>query len=158
MTIAANLAKFLEHRRTHYDLVRHAPTDSSLQSARAAHVPPEQIAKGVLLDDGEHLLLTVVPASCHVQLGDLREQLGRPVRLAEEQRIREVFEDCVPGAIPAIGPAYGLETIIDERLVEQSEIYFEAGDREHLLHMQGGDFVALLRGCKSGRFCSPIQQ
>jgi len=156
MTIAANLAKFLEHRHIDFQMISHRPTGSSLQSARAAHVPPSQLAKAVLLDDGEHLLLTVVPASCHVQLGDLRKQLGRPVRMAEEHQIAEIFDDCAPGAIPAVGPAYGLETILDEQLVEQPQVYFEAGDHEHLLRMEGGDFVAMLRGCKSGRFCTPI--
>ena len=156
MTIAANLARFLERHNVDYEVVSHAPTGSSLQSARAAHVPPERIAKAVLIEDGEHLLLTVLPGTCHVQLGKLREQLGRPVRLAAEERIAEIFEDCAPGALPAIGPAYGLETVLDEQLVEQPEVYFEAGDHEHLVQMACGDFVALLRGCKSGRFCSPI--
>jgi len=156
MTIAANLAKFLEHRHVDYQVVSHAPTGSSLQSARAAHVPPERIAKAVLIDDGEHLLLTVLPGTCHVQLGELRQQLGRPVRLAAEERVAEVFDDCAAGAIPPIGPAYGLETVLDERLIEQPEIYFEAGDHEHLLQMACGDFIALLRGCKSGRFCRPV--
>jgi len=43
-----------------------------------------------------------------------------------------------------LGPAYNLETIIDETLAEQPDIYFEAGDHEQLVHVSGETFETLL--------------
>jgi hypothetical protein len=42
------------------------------------------------------------------------------------------------------------------KFLEHRHVDYEARDREHLVQMDCSDFVGLLRGCKSGRFCSPI--
>jgi len=56
-----------------------------------------------------------------------------------------MFPDCELGAVPALGPAYKLDTVVDESLRGQEEIYFEAGDHEELIRVSGGDFESLLQ-------------
>jgi Ala-tRNA(Pro) deacylase len=48
------------------------------------------------------------------------------------------------GAIPPIGLLYDIDTIVDDALLEQPEVYFEAGDHEQLIHMRSEDFRKLL--------------
>jgi Ala-tRNA(Pro) deacylase len=43
-----------------------------------------------------------------------------------------------------MGPAYGLETVVDDVLAEQPDIYFEGGDHEQLIHVSAEAFHALL--------------
>jgi Ala-tRNA(Pro) deacylase len=50
-----------------------------------------------------------LPASSHIQFGQLRKQLGTDVDMANEEQIETLFVDCEPGAVPALGAAYGLK-------------------------------------------------
>jgi prolyl-tRNA editing enzyme YbaK/EbsC (Cys-tRNA(Pro) deacylase) len=58
------------------------------------------------------------------------------LRLATEAKLKYLLKDCEPGAVPPLGAAYGLETVWDDSLLEQSDTYFEAGDHETLVHMK----------------------
>ena len=46
--------------------------------------------------------------------------------------------------MPPFGNVYELETIVDDSLAEQSEIYFEAGDHEQLIHVSAETFETLM--------------
>ena len=46
--------------------------------------------------------------------------------------------------IPSVGPAYGMETLVDDTIAEQPEIYFEAGDHEQLIQVSTEVFEALM--------------
>ena len=56
-----------------------------------------------------------------------------------------MFADCEPGAIPPVGQAFGMETIIDDSLNECQDIYMEAGDHEDLIHLKGTAFRRLMQ-------------
>ena len=63
-----------------------------------------------------------------------------------------VFDDCEVGSIPALGQAYGLTVLVDESLLEQNEVYFEAGDHTELVRMRGEDFEYLMATAGHGYF------
>ena len=70
--------------------------------------------------------------------------MNRNLGLAAESELGNLFFDCEIGALPALGPAYGVETVVDDALAEQPDIYFEAGDHEQLIHVSAETFQALL--------------
>ena len=76
---------------------------------RPAGFQADRVAKAVVLRDEYGYVLAILPASHHIRLQDLRMQLGLDVDLAAEYEIEELFDDCVPGAIPPVGECYGLE-------------------------------------------------
>jgi len=82
----------------------------------------------------------------------LSRQLDRKLRLASESDLPSLFGDCELGAIPAVGPAYGMLTVMDDRLREQPEIYFEAGDHEELIHMKQEEFTVLMHDAAHAGF------
>ncbi len=63
-----------------------------------------------------------------------------------------LFEDCETGAIPPLGPAYQIETFLDEALTSLANVYFEAGDHENLVHTSGDNFKKLLSGVRHGNY------
>lgn len=146
---------FLGRHHLAYEMVSHAPTDSSLDSARSAHVPPARVAKGVLLNADGKYVLAVTRADCHLNLGALRRQLQADVGLATREDLEKVFDDCVLGAVPPLGPAYGIESIWDDELGKEPDLYFELGDHAHLIHMSTRDFLALLGNERHGSFSEP---
>lgn len=58
----------------------------------------------------------------------------------------------VLAVLPALGPAYGLEVVIDDSLTDESEIYFEGGDHASLVHVSGSTFRQLLSDARHARF------
>ncbi|HEY0630043.1 MAG TPA: YbaK/EbsC family protein [Sphingomicrobium sp.] len=154
MSIAPQLRQYLDETKAEYDLIVHTPTQSALDTARSCDIPAEQVAKAVLLDtaDDEHLL-AVIPSDRKVELSELRSELGRKPRLANEAEIGTLFRDCEIGAVPPVG--YDIPTIVDEALEKQADVYFEAGDHKSLVHMDGAEFARVMKGARHGQFSEP---
>ncbi len=144
MSIANRVSEYLAEQGADFDILSHPHSSTSLESAQLAHVAGQRIAKSVVLGDERGYLLAVLPASCRVDLGELHRLTNRNLGLATEQEVGALFEDCEPGAVPPFGNVYDMDTIVDESLVEQSDIYFEAGDHECLVHVSAETFENLL--------------
>jgi Ala-tRNA(Pro) deacylase len=157
MGMAMKLADYLRAHAVQFDLLTHSHTGNSLQSAEAMHLPPRCLAKAVVLEDEKaRMVMAVLPASCKLQLGELRSRTGRMLRLATEAELQARFDDCAPGAVPPIGTAYGMETILDDSLMTLPEVYFEAGDHQTLVRVKTRDFVGLLEGASHMPFSAPM--
>ena len=152
MPIAGTLQEYLDDHGIDYELVSHPHSDSSMQTAALAHVPGHQLAKSVLLEDDDGYLMVVLPSTHRVRLGILHKQLERPLGLATEPELGALFPDCETGAIPPVGEAYGISTLLDESLKGCSDIYFEAGDHSELVHLSGREFQRMMEGVPLGRF------
>lgn len=152
MAVADTVHGFLGQHALEYDLVPHPHTGSSHETAQAAHISEDHVAKAVLVKDAAGYAMVVVPAANWVEMKHLRRELNRDLHLAEEQEIASLFSDCEAGAVPPLGPAYGIETFLDETLVSLANVYFEAGDHEQLIHMSGEDFQSLLSGVRRGHY------
>ena len=152
MTIALTLERYLDAKNVKYDVIAHQPTMSSVQTAQACHIPGDRLAKAVVLRDEVGYALAVLPASHHIRLSELRKQFGDDVTLATEREIEELFQDCVRGAIPAIGECYGLDMVVDDSIEEQPEVYFEGGDHATLVHMTHAQFARMTAEARHGSF------
>lgn len=150
MALAETVKKYLESGGFQYQLVRHPQSSSTRESADAAAVPVDHIAKGVVLKDSKGFVTAAIPGSNWLKLHKLQDELDRPLELAAERDVERLFGDCQPGAVPCLGIAYGLETVVDEELDSLAFIYFEAGDHETLVRVTGEDFGRLLRGMRRG--------
>jgi Ala-tRNA(Pro) deacylase len=156
MAIAITVSDYLESRGVKYDVVSHEYTESALQSAVTAGIPSRQMAKAVVLEDHEgKRLLAVLPSQNKIRLRHLGETLGRDLHMVQEERLEHSFQDCSPGAIPAIGHAYSMEVVYDDALTDQRELYFEAGDHHQLIHLTREDFLELMENGRHCRFSSP---
>ena len=152
MAMAMSLKAFFESHPLHYSVVHHDFTESSQRTAAAAHQSGRKVAKSVLLKDDQGYLLAVLPATHRLHLGELHRALDRRLGLATEGEVAALFGDCAVGAIPPAGMLYHIDTLVDEELLAQDDIYFEAGDHEQLIHMNQEDFVGLLGNARRGRF------
>jgi Ala-tRNA(Pro) deacylase len=153
--IATRLKWYLDVHRICYEVVHHEHVNTSRGCARAARLPEGRVAKCVLLEDERGYLLAILPASRRVDLTRIRRQLKRPLALASESELGLVFGDCEVGAVPALGRAYGIPTLVDDSLLRMPDLYFEAGDHEDLVHLSGSAFRALLGNALHGRIGRP---
>jgi len=154
MSISTRLTDYLDRHGAQYEILEHEPSRTSAETARSAHVPPGQLAKSVLLEDDSGCMLAVVPADKSVMLGQLSTMLGRRgLHLCDEQRVASLFDDCAPGAVPPVGMAWGIETIVDDELDDNDFVYMEGGDHEQLLRMSAEQFRDLMNPALHGHFC-----
>lgn len=152
MGIAITLAQFLAERGVKYDVVEHPHAVTASESAKTSHISPNRLAKAVVLKGEDGFMLAVLPASSHIEFGRLRKQLGADLDMASEEQIETLFLDCEPGAVPALGAAYGLKVIVDDSLANEPEIYLEGGDHASLVHISGSTFQGLLADARHARF------
>ncbi|TMH09097.1 MAG: YbaK/EbsC family protein [Betaproteobacteria bacterium] len=153
MSLSPRLTTYLQQSGAQYQVCMHAHSRTSAETARMAHVPEHQLAKSVILEDERGCVLAVVPADARVQVGAVARMLGRSsLRLSDETKIGTVFDDCELGAVPAFGMAWGVETVVDEELERNHEVYVEGGDHEQLLRMSGMQFSNLMGSARHGHF------
>lgn len=156
MSIAPTLKRYLTAENIQYDVIPHDPTASSARTAEACRISGDRLAKAIVLRRDAGYMLAVLPASHHLRLSDLRDQLGDNVELARESEIDPLFPDCAHGAIPPIGQCYALPLVVDDSIDAQPDIYMEAGDHQTLLHMGHAQFAHLMGNARRGRFSEKL--
>ena len=155
MSIASRLRAFLAERGVSYEVLPHVPAGTSSETAQMAHVPGASLAKAVVVESGEHCAVVVLPATEQVHLGELRQELGDTYALATEDAVEQLFPDCELGSVPPFGQAYGLDVMVDDRLLEHERVFVQSGDRAELLSLAGHDFRRLMEGARHGHYGHP---
>jgi Ala-tRNA(Pro) deacylase len=145
MFVSHTVMSYLDRLGVEHDVVTHRHTACSTETARAARVERAQLAKAVLMRGHDDYVLAVVPASRHVNPAALQRLLGGDeMMLADEEELPFIFRDCEAGALPIVGHAFGLRTAYDDDLLRMPDVYFEAGDHEHLVHLRHEAFMQIL--------------
>jgi len=139
-----------------YDVIPHDPTVSSARTAEACRISGDRLAKAIVLRINAGYMLAVLPASHHLRLSDLKDQLGVNVEIAEEPESDPLFADCAHGDVPPLGHCYALPLIVDDSIEGQPEIYIEAGDHETLLRVSHAQFARLMENARHGRFSEKL--
>jgi len=157
MTVPTRLSSYIDRCGASYELCAHEPSRTSAETAHRAHVLPHQLAKPVILEDELGFVMAVVPADKSVAVEEVAYMLGRKdLRLSHEDRIARVFDDCERGAVPPVGMAWGLETVVDAELESNDVVYLEGGDHELLLRMPHDEFHRLMHDAHHGHICTAV--
>jgi len=153
------LEQYLREQSVPFQVQHHPETFTAQELAASEHVSGKSVAKVVMvLADGQ-LVMLALPAPDHVDLAKVRTLLGaRDVRLAGEADFASWFPDCEVGAMPPFGHLYELALYLDESLVDDGTIYFQAGTHTDTISMSFADYQRLAhpaiavfaRGVESG--------
>lgn len=136
MNAIDRMTQYLSEHHVPFELIPHKHTATSRQAAVAAGIGSRRLAKAVLLETPEYFLAAMIPADEQVRLGKLSQEYGKSFRLATEADVCRVFEGCDPGAAPGLPIAWGIETVWEDDLLAQPDLYLEAGDHESLIHVE----------------------
>ena len=128
-----------------YQVVEHEPTMSAAAEAASTHRPASEVAKTVILQDGDSYVLAVVPASERIDLHKVRDLLGatKSLRLATEAEIAADFPDLEVGAAPPFGPMTPRAEFIDHRLLQADRVLCAGGDHTHSVVVDPRDVVRI---------------
>jgi Ala-tRNA(Pro) deacylase len=143
MAILSRLQEFLDREGVDYEVLNHPQVFTAQQVAEKEHVPGKAFAKVVMVKTEEKFVMTVLPAPDHLNLRRLSHVLGNAARLAVEEEFAPLFPGCEPGAMPAFGSFFGIETLVEQALTLQSHIAFNAGNHAQSIRMRTQDFLRL---------------
>ena len=140
------LKEYLDRQGVRYEVLIHREAFTAPEVAHALHVPGKALAKVVIVKAGEPYVMAVLPSTWKVDLKGLTELFGsRQSRLATEEELQRLFEDCDLGAMPPFGNLYGLEVYVDLALAANYEVVFQAGTHSEAVKLRYQDFATLVR-------------
>jgi len=149
---------FLSEQRIAFETILHPPAFTAQKRAKYLHVPGSQVAKNVLLAGLRGYVLAVLPATHYVDTAKLTQDLGGPVRLADDQDIAEVFLDCEWGVVPPFGMLYGLPTLLEDMLASDAVLVFEGNTHVEAIRLRCRDFERLAQPRRLHFACRNIGQ
>jgi len=136
------IAELLKRERIPYTCFRHVPAFTAAEEATVSHIPQRCWAKVVIcFADDAKPVQAVVPADEVVDVEALRLlTAARGLRLAHEEEIAALYPECEVGAMPPFGSVFGHPVFVDQSLVGEPEMVFNAGTHTDCLRMHYGDF------------------
>lgn len=162
-----SLDSFLREARVPYTTFTHPEAFTAQDEAAVSHVPGRSWAKVVICFADDELILAVVPAPSLVDLEELRMLTGaRALRLADEHELRTLYPDCEVGAMPPFGfvDRFPRRVFVDDRLVGEPEMVFNAGTHTDAIRMHYRDFADLVHpfvgaiGCQPTPGAAPVRR
>jgi Ala-tRNA(Pro) deacylase len=159
MTLTDDLEHELNHAQLDYVLIEHRRTETAGDEAHAIGMPPDEVAKTIVLASKERYVRAVVPASQRLDLHKIRELLGdKQARLASEEELVFAYPMYELGAVPPFGVPAGDRVLLDQRLAQHDFVVLEAGSHNESVRLKVADLLNLsgaevedIAGGESGR-------
>lgn len=138
------ISEYLNQHNVEYRCYNHPPAVTALEIAESTHVPGHLLAKPVIIKADDQFVMAIVPANEHVDLELLRQVMGADqIRMAKESEFNRLFPLCEVGGMPALGRLYGLPVYLDQSLINEDWIAFNAGTHTEVLKMDMENFKRL---------------
>ena len=136
-----SLQSYLDEMGVHYRVSHHDTTYTASRLAESEHVPGRKVIKPVVVKADGQFVMCALPASHRIDMDALRRQLeAGDVELVPEPKLAELFPDCELGAEPPIGRLYGMTTLMDESLIADDQVTFQAGTHRDAVTMTLADY------------------
>ena len=139
------LRKYLDENNIKYAVISHSPAYTAQETAQSAHISGREMAKTVIVEMDRKMAMVVLPASYKVNIGRLEDITeSEDVRFAKENEFKRKFPSCEIGAMPPFGNLYSMDVYVAQRLTQDKEIAFNAGNHRELIVMKYKDFDRLV--------------
>lgn len=146
MPILKKLKEILDQAKVSYEVYTHPLAYTAQEIAEKQHISGKEMAKVVMLEVDDALVIGVIEASSKIHLNTTRASLGAAaVRLATEDEFTARFPECEIGAMPPFGNLFGLRVVVDPALEKDEYIYFNAGNHVQTVRMRYKDFAELVK-------------
>ena len=143
--VLKKLREYLDSNHIKYVVLSHSLAYSAQEVAALVHIPGKEMAKTVLVNVNDKMVMAVLPANYNINFNRLMIALGGgDVFLAPESELIELFPDCELGAMPPFGNFYNMEVFVAKSLAEDEEIAFNAGSHTEIIKMNYKDFAQVV--------------
>jgi Ala-tRNA(Pro) deacylase len=147
MSVAPEVAEFLKQAKVKYEVIKHPTAYTAAEEAAVTHVSGYEWAKTVVFFTAQdEAIMAVLPASYHANTNLLAKLAGTgKLRLAVEAEFAKLYPSCEPGAMPPFGNLYGQRVFVEQRLKEDEQIVFNAGNHQEAIRLKYADFERLVK-------------
>ena len=124
--------------------VHHEPTRTSEESAKARGEELRIGGKALLMKGDDVFRLFVLPADRKLDSAAIRRELGwKKLRFATPEELLELT-GLVPGCVPPFGqPVLPFELCVDQTVLQNPRIAFNAGSLTDSIILTMGDYLAI---------------
>jgi Ala-tRNA(Pro) deacylase len=142
------LRQLLAASGTPFRELEHPPAASAAEYHGVVGSRLTQQAKALFLrryrrDGGKDYVVFALPGDCVADLDELGSTAaGSRIRLATEDELHR-STGCRFGELPPVGSIFGAELILDERLLDETELYFNACRLDRSFIVSASDLVTL---------------
>jgi len=149
------LINFLDEKSIIYKKLEHQEVSTSQEAAAARGTALEQGAKALLMFADNKPILVVLSAIDKLDNNAFKTQFEiKDLRMATPQEVISV--SGVPiGAVPPFGNLFNVGVYVDEALLKNDDIAFNAGSKSNSVIMKASDFVKLVNPQK-GNYAQKI--
>jgi Ala-tRNA(Pro) deacylase len=152
MSIPQRIRDFLDSHGVAYEQLSHPQSFTGQDTAHTLHISGKKCVKTIVLDGDGKFVMAVIPAATRINLQDLQEAMeAKHLEMLPESELVKLLPDCERGAIPPLGPLYGMDVWVDRAISSSEQIVFCAGTHEDSVRMTYSDFAKLTRP-RNGRF------
>ncbi len=153
--ILQTIFKMLDSAQIEYRHLEHEPTQTSEDSARVRGESTKIGGKALLVKAGKgeraRFVLFVISAALQLDSVKSRKAMGvQRSRFATRDELAELTGGLVPGSVPPFGDPIlpGIELYVDESVLQNERIAFNAGSLTDSIIMQVEDYrrVAVMTG------------
>ncbi|MET9700685.1 YbaK/EbsC family protein [Streptomyces sp. NPDC006529] len=148
--VLGKLIDLLEASSASYRMIPHEPEGRTAAASLLRRHPLEQAAKCMVVrvalgKRARRYVLAVVPGDRQVDLDALADRYGGREAAFAAREVAERLAGSVSGSITPFAFSPELELLVDEGLLANDEIYFNAGRLDLSLALAVSDYLALAR-------------
>lgn len=145
MSIPKKFTNYMDNLKISYSHILHPPGFTAEEVAHKIHCPKHELAKVIAVHMDDQDALIVIPASDRLDMQSIQEHFhSKKVTLFSERELNITFSDCETGTMPVFGNLYGLPVIASDNLLEDGEIFFNAGTHSDAIKCSMEDFIRLV--------------
>ncbi len=134
------IEKMLSNNDIRFEVIEHLATFTSEESAKARGTRLDQGAKAMVMKADSKPIMVVVQASKAIDEEKLKSAIGaKGVKMARADEVKQLM-DCDIGSVHPFGNMAGLKVYVDEGLLKEDEIAFNAGSHTTSIKMKSADY------------------
>lgn len=135
---------FLNHNNISFKEIHHEPTKTSEDSARARGEDIKIGGKALVLKIDGNFKILVLSAAKKLDSNLVKKFFNaKKVRFADSEELMNLT-GLVPGSVPPFGnPIINLELYVDNSIIENKKIAFNAGSLTDSIVMNTGDYIKI---------------
>lgn len=149
--VVERIRTVLEEKGVWFETFEHEPVRTSEEASKIrTGYSIQQGAKAIIVrakesGKGKRFVMFVLPGDRRFDTSAIARQFNlTDIRFATEVEVGELTGGVLPGGVPPFGNLFGLEVYVDEVLLQQERIVFNAGDRRYSIAMKSKDYTAIV--------------
>lgn len=145
MSVFESICSLLKERGIEFRTVRHEPTFTSEESAKARGEDVNIGGKAIVMKVDNAFKLFVLSAALKVDSKKIKERFkAKSIRFATKEELFELT-GLVPGSVPPFGqPILPLELYLDPSVTQNEKIAFNAGSLTDSIILKTTDYLSVV--------------